>query len=99
MTCNEGGVPIDMDGEYPELYSAFEGIEFVADEPAVAGEEDILNELNAESELNINSGGDTKVQAIIEHAANGDKTFDEIMNEWNEAWTGAQETAGVEVTN
>lgn len=96
---NEGGVPIDMDGEYPELYSAFEGIEFVADEPAVAGEEDILNELNAESELNINSGGDTKVQAIIEHAANGDKTFDEIMNEWNEAWTGAQETAGVEVTN
>ena len=96
---NEGGVPISMDGEYPALYSAFEGIEFIADEPAVAGEEDILNELNAESELNINSGGDSKIQAIIEHAANGDMTFDEIMTQWNEAWTSAQETVGVEVTN
>lgn len=96
---NEGGVPISMDGEYPALYSAFDGIEFIADEPAVAGEEDILNELNAESELNINSGGDSKIQAIIEHAANGDMTFDEIMTQWNEAWTSAQETVGVEVTN
>ncbi|WP_342757239.1 ABC transporter substrate-binding protein [Kineothrix sedimenti] len=96
---NEGGVPISMDGEYPALYSAFDGIEFIADEPAVAGEEDILNELNAESELNINSGGDSKIQAIIEHAANGDMTFDEIMAQWNEAWTSAQETVGVEVTN
>lgn len=99
FTYNEGGVPISMDGEYPELYAAFDGIEFVADEPAVAGEEDILNELNAESELNINNSGDSKIQAIIEHAANGDMTFDEIMTQWNEAWTSAQETVGVEVTN
>ncbi len=96
---NEGGVPISMDGEYPALYAAFDGIEFVADEPSIAGEEDILNELNAESELNINSGGDSKIQSIIEHAANGDMTFDEIMAQWNEAWTSAQETVGVEVIN
>lgn len=99
FSFNEGGVPISMDGEYPELYAAFDGIEFVADEPSLPGEEDILNELNAESELNINSGGDSKIQAIIEHAANGDKTFDEIMDEWNAAWSNAQEVAGVEITN
>ena len=54
--------------------------------------------MNSESELNFNAGGDVKVQQIIEHASNGDKTFDEIMADWNEAWTDAQETLGVEVT-
>ena len=68
------------------------------DEPALAGEEDFLNEMNAESELNINAGGDSKIQAIIEHASNGDKTFDEIMDEWNTAWSDAQESNGIEVT-
>lgn len=97
FSFNEGGVPIDVNGEYPELYSAFDGIEFVADEPALAGEEDILNELNADSELNINSGGDSKIQAIVEHAANGDMTFDEIMDDWNQRWSDAQAGVGVEI--
>ena len=54
--------------------------------------------MNAESELNINAGGDSKIQAIIEHASNGDKAFDEIMDEWNTAWSDAQESNGIEVT-
>ena len=45
----------------------------------------------------LNAGGNTKVQAIIEHAFNGDESFDDIMAEWNAAWTDAQETLGVEV--
>lgn len=95
---NEGGLPIAVDDEdYPEVYSAFDGIEYVSDEPAVDGEEDLLNELNSESELNINNSGDSKIQELIEHAANGDESFDDIMNEWNEAWTSAQESAGVTV--
>ncbi len=94
---SEGGVPIDKNGEYPDLYAAFAGIEFVADAPALPGEESLLNELNAESELAINAGGNTKIQQIVEHAFNGTKDFDEIMTEWNEAWTAAQEDKGVEV--
>ncbi len=97
FSFNEGGVPIDVNGEYPDLYSAFEGIDFVADEPALAGEEDFLNELNAESEININAGGDSKIQQIIEHASNGDMTFDDIMADWNQRWSDAQEVVGVEV--
>ena len=97
FSFNEGGVPIDVNGEYPDLYSAFEGNEFVADEPALAGEEDFLNELNAESEININAGGDSKIQQIIEHASNGDMTFDDIMADWNQRWSDAQEVVGVEV--
>ncbi len=94
---SEGGLPIDKTGEYPALYEAFNGIEFVADAPAAAGEEALFNELNAESELAINAGGNTKIQKIIEHAFNGDKEFDDIMAEWNEAWTAAQEALNVEI--
>ena len=63
--------------------------------PALAGEEDLLNKLNADSELNINNGGNAKIQAIIEHAFLKDKSFDEIMDEWNQAWTAAQERNAV----
>ena len=73
-------------------------VTFLEDEPAVEGEEDLLNALNADSELNINNGGNDKIQAIIEHAANGDESFDDIMNEWNQKWTDAQESEGVEIT-
>ena len=96
---NEGGMPIALDDEeWPEVYKAFDGVEFVADDPAVAGEEDLLNTLNSDSELNLNAGGDTKIQDLIVYADNGDKSFDDIMNEWNEAWTSAQESNGVEIT-
>lgn len=93
----EGGIPIDKDGEYPELYSAFGNIEFVSDELAVAGEETLLNELNSESGLGINAGGNAKVQAIVEHGFNGTKSFDDIMAEWNLDWSDAQEALGVTV--
>ena len=56
-----------------------------------------LSELNSESELNFNAGGNTKVQAIVEHAFNGDESFEDIMAEWNQAWSDAQESLGVEV--
>ena len=96
---DEGGLPaLRSDTNYPELYSAFEGIEFLVDTPAEAGKENVLSDLNTESELMINQGGNTKLMEIVEHAANGDMTFDEIMAEWNAAWTAAQESVGVEVT-
>ncbi len=95
---NEGGMPIDPnDDNWPEVYAAFEGIDYVSDDPALEGEEDLLTDLNADSELNINNAGDTKIQELIEHAANGDESFDDVMNDWNQKWTDAQETEGVEV--
>ena len=69
----------------------------VTDDPAVSGEEDLLNTLNADSELNVNNGGNDKIQAIVEHASNGDESFDDIMTEWNTAWTTAQEDNDVEI--
>ena len=96
---NEGGIPIELaDNDYPDAYEAFGDVIFVSDESAAAGEEDLLNALNADSDLMINAGGKDKVQKIIEHAANGDESFDDIMAEWNAAWTQAQEDNGVEIT-
>ena len=94
---SEGGVPIAKDGQYPDLYAAFDGIDMLSDADALEGEATLLGELNAESELNINNGGNTKVQEIIEHAFNHDKSFDDIMADWNKAWSDAQETLKVEV--
>lgn len=95
---NENGIPVGAnDNNFPELYSAFDGIELVSDDPAVAGEEDFLNLINADSDLMVSAGGNTKVQQIIEHAANKDMTFDEIMAEWNAKWTSAQEGNDIEI--
>ena len=94
---NEGGIPIAVDDtNYPEVYAAFADIELISNEPALEGEEELLNALNEESELMFNAGGDMKVQAIVEHAANGDMTFDEIMEEWNQKWSDAQVANDVE---
>lgn len=96
---NEGGIPIDITvDEFPDAYASFGDVTFVSDESALAGEEDLLNALNADSGLMINAGGREKGQKLIEHAANGTMTFDEMMDEWNEDWSAAQEENGVEVT-
>lgn len=99
FSYNEGGLPaLRSDTNLPELYSSFQGVEFLVDTPAEAGKENVLSDLNAESELMINQGGNKKIMEIIEHGVNKDMTFDEIMAEWNKAWTDAQASEGVEVT-
>ena len=92
---NEGGIPINKDGKYPDLYAAFDGIEFVPDTAAV--DQQLVDDLNNDSMVLLNRAGDKKIQEIIEHAFNGTKTFDEIMADWNEAWTTAQEDLSIEV--
>ena len=92
---DEGGIPIVKTGEYPDLYAAFGGVEFVANAPALAGEELYLSELNAESTLMINAGGNTKVQGLIEAGFNGTEEFAVIMDDWNMLWSDAQEALGI----
>ncbi len=96
---DEGGLPIDKDGAVPDLYKAFDGCVMQEQELALPGEDTLLNDMNSESELNFNNGGNSKVMEIIECADTGDKTFDQLMDEWNQAWTDAQESLGIEVNN
>jgi len=94
---NEGGLPINKDGEYPALYSAFSNCVLQEEEVALEGEDNLLTDINTETELNFNNGGDKKVQEIVECASDKSKTFDEIMDSWNTKWTDAQSSLGIEV--
>lgn len=96
---NEGGYTVDINGENPPMYAAFNGCTVLADQPALAGEETFLNDVNSESELSFNAGGDSKVQRIVEAAATGSETFDDIMADWTSAWNAAQDELGIEVNN
>ena len=58
---------------------------------------DLMNQMNAESELNFNNGGDSRVMGIVEAAAAG-KAYDDIMAEWTQKWNDAQSALGVDVT-
>ncbi|MDE7132737.1 MAG: ABC transporter substrate-binding protein [Lachnospiraceae bacterium] len=93
----------DLEGGYPISKTAptsfvFDGVNVVTNVTALAGEEDIMNEMNAESELSFNAGGDAKVQSIVEAAATGSQSFDDIMADWTAKWNDAQEALGVEVS-
>ena len=94
---NEGGYTIVKGGKNPDMYSAFDGCEVLSDDPAISGEETYLNDMNSESELSINSGGNDKVQRIVEAGVTGAESFDDIMEDWNEKWQDAQEELGIEV--
>ena len=98
FSYNEGGMPISLsDDKWPELYSAFDGVTYVASDPALEGEEALMTDLNADSELGINARGNEKVQGIVEAAATGSESFDDLMAEWNQKWSDAQEMDGAEV--
>ena len=91
----EGGYPISKTADTSFV---FDGVNIVSNEAALAGEEDLLNQMNAESELNFNAGGDLKVQKIVEEADAG-RAYDDIMAEWTQAWNDAQSSLGIEVNN
>lgn len=91
---DQGGIPTVVGAEYPEIYSAFDGIELVVDNPAPTGEENLYNDINNDSEIGLNVSPDDK-SLIVEEAISGGASLDEIMTDWNERWTAAQEAAGI----
>lgn len=73
------------------LEESFKGVELLSDLPAKAGEEDLVGQINSDSELSLN-GDPTHVCQIVEEAVKKDgKTLDQIVDEWNQRWTKAQE--------
>ena len=63
--------------------------------PAEEGEENLFNDVNNDSELGVNVSGAIATE-IVEEAVSGTKTMEEMADEWNEKWTAAQESNGVE---
>ncbi len=90
----EGGLSVVIGDEYPEALKTLEGVELVVNNPAAAGEENLYNDINNDSELGVNVSGAIPKQ-IVEEAVSGTKTMDELVDEWNAKWTAAQEANGV----
>ena len=93
---DEGSIPALKSGELPDALADFEGVELLADNPALPGEETLFNEVNNEAEVGINND-DYPDCEILEGALYGSATLDELMDNWNQKWSDAQETLGVEV--
>ena len=91
---DQGGLSVVIGSEYPESLSAMEGIELVVDNPAAAGEENLFNDINNESELGINASN-YLATTTLESAIAGSPTMEELAADWNERWTAAQEENGV----
>ncbi|MFT9058301.1 ABC transporter substrate-binding protein [Bifidobacterium aquikefiri] len=95
---NEGGLPVaKSEKKLPALFSEFNDVTFLEGKPVSKDESDLFNDLNTDSELAINSGGASRVQAIVEAAATKSKAFNEIMNEWNDKWNAALKTENVDI--
>lgn len=91
---SEGGLSIVIGDKYPEALSALEGVTLVVNNPAPAGEENLYNDINNDSELGINVSGVIPTQ-IVEEAISGGKAMSDLATEWNEKWTKGQVASGV----
>lgn len=91
---SEGGLSVVIGDEYPEALSALDGVELVVNQPAEPGEENLFQDINNDSELGINVSGAIPTQ-IVEETTSGTMSLEELVNEWNEKWTAAQESNGV----
>lgn len=93
---DEGSIPARKDGELPDVLSGFAGVELLSNNPAAEGEEDLFDNVNIESEVGINND-DYPDCEILEAALFGSRTLEDIMTEWNQKWSSAQQSLGVEV--
>jgi len=87
---DEGNIPERKDQDMPESLANFDGLERMTNAKEI--EAGLKNQVANESEVLT----DANVGKIVEGALSG-KAFDDIMNEWNERWSDAQEWVGVEV--
>lgn len=91
---SEGGISVVKGAELPDVLKDFADIELVVDNPAPEGEETLFGDVNNDSELGINVSGVMPKQ-VVEEATSGTKTMKEMSDEWNAAWTAAQEANGI----
>lgn len=59
------------------------------------GEESLYDDIRMKAEV---LSGDYPVSEVLEAALYGTKSLDDMMAEWNQKWTEAQESFEVEVT-
>ncbi len=93
---DEGCIAALKSEPLPDFLADFEGIELIPNAAAPEGEEDFFDKVNLQSEVGINND-DYPDCNIVEHALLKDKTLAEIMDEWNQKWSAAQEELEIEI--
>lgn len=95
MFEDEGSIPALKGSELPAALAEFTGVELLSDNAAKKGEESLYDDIRNTAEV---LSGDYPVGEVLEAALYGNKSLDELMDEWNAKWTSAQESYGVEIT-
>lgn len=97
FNVNEGGSPVLIGESFPDFASSFEGVTMLSDTMVDGEQAQLVDDINADSTIMFAKGGNEKIQKIIEHAFNGDMSYDDVMASWNALWSDAQESLGVTV--
>ena len=88
---DNGEISIVNGDPLPATLSEFEGVAFQVDLPATPENEGKWDAVHNESELALWSGSEYQVGIVEAAFGNVDKSFDDIMGEWNEKWSAALE--------
>ncbi|MEE1296745.1 MAG: ABC transporter substrate-binding protein [Bifidobacterium sp.] len=86
----EEGIPTQRsNGEMPALYGDFDGVAMRAERPATGADTDLSTDVSSDSELGVVGDASDAVRGIVSAAATGAKSYDEVMDDWNDAWEAA----------
>ena len=92
---DEGSIPALKGEDLPDALAEFDGVELLSDNAAKVGEENLYDDIRNTAEV---LSGDYPVSTVLEAALYGNESLDDLMKEWNEKWTSAQESCGAEIT-
>lgn len=92
---DEGSIPALQDQPLPDTLEGFAGVELLSDNAPMEGEENLYDDIRNSAEV---LSGDYPVSEVLEAALYNSKSLDDLMAEWNEKWTAAQEEFGAEIT-
>lgn len=91
---DEGSIPALKGEDLPDSLAEFDGVELLSDNAAKEGEESLYDDIRNTAEV---LSGDYPVSTVLEAALYGTESLDDLMDEWNEKWTSAQESCGAEI--
>ena len=93
---DNGEMSIAIGDEFPEALANFEGYSFLVDSPSQPENAGKWDAVHNESELGLWSGSEYQVMIVEAAFGNVDKSFDDIMAEWNAKWKEALETVNAD---
>ncbi len=91
---DEGSIPALKNSPLPDSLSEFDGVELLSDDAALEGEENLYDDVRNTAEV---LSGDYPVSTVLEAALYKSESLDDLMDEWNEKWTAAQDSCGAEI--